>query len=93
MTALPECRPAHEQLLDLAAETRPDIRRDQLHGAIIACHTAGWTWTRTLVAVAMMLAHGDEPRDLLAASADPLKARGTRHRPASDAEIFERRYH
>lgn len=90
MNTLPECRPAHEQLLDLAAEARPDIRRDQLHGAIIACHTAGWTWSRTLVAVALMLAHGDEPRDLLAASADPLKQRGTRHRPATADDLLER---
>lgn len=75
----PQAYPAHERLLDLAVETRRDIDRRQLHGAILAAGTAGWSWPRILVAVALMLAHGEEPRDLIAATADPLK-RGRRHR-------------
>lgn len=73
-----ECRPAIDRLLDLAAESRPDIPRDKLHGAILAAQNAGWAWPRILITVALMLAHGEEPRDLINATADPTK----RRRPA-----------
>lgn len=64
-----------EELADLGALIRPDIDRDDLRRAIQACATAGWTWPRTLVEVARMLASGDEPRDLRAACLDPTKIR------------------
>lgn len=64
----PEPQPALDELLDLAVKTRPDIRRDDLHGAVLAARTAGWNWPRVLVEVAQMLARGEEPRDLRAAT-------------------------
>ncbi len=71
----PAAQPASEALLDLAAATRPDIDRHQLQQALAACHSAGWTWPRTLTETARMLARGEEPRDLIAATADPTKRR------------------
>lgn len=68
MTAEPTAQPALEELLDLAVKTRQDIRRDDLHGAVLAARAAGWTWARTLVEVAQMLARGEEPRDLRTAT-------------------------
>lgn len=60
----PTAQPALDELLNLATATRPDINRDQLHNAVIAARTAGWTWPRILVETACMLARGEEPRDL-----------------------------
>lgn len=74
--AAPVLQPGTPALLDLAAVIRPDVDRRQLEGAILAAHEAGWTWSRTLVAVAQMLAHGEQPRDLIEATRDPIK----RHR-------------
>lgn len=71
----PAAQPASEQLLDLAAATRPDIDRSELQQALAACHSAGWTWPRTLTETVRMLARGEEPRDLLEATRDPLKLR------------------
>lgn len=71
--ARPIAQPAMQELLDLAEKTRPDIGRNQLQGALVACHEAGWPWSRTMVAAVQILAHGEEPRDLLAATKDPLK--------------------
>lgn len=68
-------QPATEALLDLAAATRPDIDRYDLQRALSACHSAGWTWARTLVETARMLARGEEPLDLIHATEDPLKLR------------------
>jgi hypothetical protein len=76
MTA-PTALPASERLLDLAEETRPDIDRADLQAALAACHSAGWTWPRTLAETARMLARGEEPRDLRNA-ADPTNRRNTR---------------
>lgn len=67
----PAAQPALDQLLDLAEATRPDIDRLDLHGAVIAARTAGWTWSRTLIAVAQMLAHGETPYDLRNATLQP----------------------
>jgi hypothetical protein len=67
----PAAQPAVEELLNLATATRTDINRDDLHGAITAAHTAGWTWSRTLIAVAQMLAHGETPYDLRNATLQP----------------------
>ena len=64
----PVAKPALEPLLDFATATRDDIDRADLHGAIIAARTAGWTWERTVVEVAQMLMRGEEPRDLRAAT-------------------------
>lgn len=69
----PTPRPASERLLDLATETRPDIDRNDLQHALAACHTAGWTWARTMTETVHMLARGEEPRDLLNATRNPLK--------------------
>lgn len=69
----PAAQPAMQELLDLAEKTRPDIARSDLEGALLACGTAGWTWSRTLVATAQILAHGETPRDLREATRDPLK--------------------
>lgn len=81
MTDRPTPMSAIPELLDLAVATRPDIDRDALQGAILAAGPVGWSWGRTMVAVAMMLAHGEEPRDLLEATRDPLKLRpGSRRR-------------
>lgn len=74
MTA-PTAQPASEQLLDLAAATRPDIDRAALQQALAACHSAGWTWPRTLTETARMLARGEDVRDLVEATRDPLKLR------------------
>ena len=74
----PTAEPASEALLDLAAATRPDIDRNDLQAALAACHSAGWTWPRTLVETARMLARGEDPRDLRTAAADPTKRRNTR---------------
>jgi hypothetical protein len=73
----PTAQPASERLLDLAAETRPDIDRADLQAALAACHSAGWTWPQTLVQTVRMLARGEEPRDLRNA-ADPTNRRNTR---------------
>lgn len=64
MSETRNCIPAVEQLLDLATATRPDIKRDDLHGAITGARTAGWSWELVLVKVAGMLARGEDPRDI-----------------------------
>lgn len=74
----PEPLPAQQQLLDLALATRPDIDRARMEGAIWAAHEAGWTWRRTLSETVQMLCRGEDPRDLIAATRDPLKLRRTR---------------
>lgn len=71
----PHLAAAPEALADFAAETRPDLDRDDVRRALLACQTAGWTWARTLMQCAAMLAHLEEPRDLRAAAADPSKIR------------------
>lgn len=63
MTA-PDLLPAQAELADLAAATRPDLDRDDVEGALMALHAAGWSWARVLVQTVLMLAHGEEPRDL-----------------------------
>ena len=61
---VPELLPAQAELADLAAATRPDLDRDDVEGALMALQAAGWPWTRILIQTALMLAHGEEPRDL-----------------------------
>lgn len=77
MTA-PEPVPAQAELADLAAATRPDLNRDDVEGAIVALRTAGWPWARVLVQTALMLAHGEEPRDLRNAVRPDPRALNTR---------------
>lgn len=67
MTA-PEPVPAQAELADFAVATRPDLDRDDVEGALMALRAAGWPWRRVLVQTALMLAHGEEPRDLRAAT-------------------------
>lgn len=77
MMTTPVAMPATQELLDLAARTRPDINRTDLEGAILdATRAHGWPWT--LAHTARMLARGEEPRDLRAASADPAHTRSRR---------------
>lgn len=80
-------RPASERLLDLAAETRPDIDRNDLQAALAACHSAGWTWARTMVEAVRMLAQGETPRVLLDATRDPIKL------PARAARLTRKETH
>lgn len=68
-----------EALLDLAARLRPDIRRSDLEGALLALSTAGWTWPRIVMATASTLCRGEEPRDLRNAATDPLKLKPRSH--------------
>ncbi|MGI5162742.1 hypothetical protein ACQEU3_47050 [Spirillospora sp. CA-253888] len=73
----PTAQPATERLLDLAEATRPDIDRTELQAAIAeAWQTPNWHWPRILIAVALILAHGEEPRDLRAALRGPYKGGG-----------------
>lgn len=67
----PTAHRALERLLDLAGETRPDINRHDLQGAILAAETGGWGWGWILVEVAQMLARGETPYDLRNAARAP----------------------
>lgn len=60
----PAAQPALEQLLDLATQTRPDINRDDLQGALIDARDNGCPWGWTLVTTAQILARGETPYDL-----------------------------
>ena len=65
-------QPATQQLLDLAAEMRPGWDRDQLALALVACHNAGWDWTRTLTAAVRLLCDVKAvPHDLAVAARKP----------------------
>lgn len=67
----PAALSAVQELLDLAARTRPDLDRQQLQGAITDAITRrGWPWT--LAHTARILARGEDTRDLRAAI-DPLR--------------------
>lgn len=80
MTETPVALPATQRLLDLATETRPDLDRDDLEGAVVdAIRAHGWAWT--LAHTARMLARGEDPRDLREAARDPLKLRPRRTHP------------
>lgn len=72
------------ELLDLAEATRPDIDRDDLQAAVIAWTEVDRSWGQILVAVAGMLARGEEPRDLRNAVAQLPRAAITR-KEAGDA--------
>lgn len=74
----PQPIPAHEALLDLAAVTRPDLARRDLHGEILNAGTRGKTWPQILVLVAGVLARGEDVRDLRAAISGTPKTRRTR---------------
>jgi hypothetical protein len=66
--------PATPQLLDLAAEMRPDWDRDQLSLALVAARNAGWTWTRTITATVRLLCDVKAvPHDLAVAARSPLE--------------------
>jgi hypothetical protein len=60
----PVARPAMAELLDLAGQTRPDIDRRDLEGALIDARDAGCTWGWTLVTTAQILARGEGPYEL-----------------------------
>lgn len=82
--AKPVAQPAMQQLLDLAMATRPDLDRDDLHGALMVLHAAGWHWPKVLTAVAGMCARGETPHDLRAAARATSRA-GTARRGAARA--------
>ncbi|WP_119728357.1 hypothetical protein [Thermomonospora amylolytica] len=73
MTDDPQPKPAMRELLDFAQATRPDINRQDLEGALLACREAGWTWARTMVQTVLALAHGEGPRELRTLATDPLR--------------------
>lgn len=78
MTAKTDTAPVAQQavteLLDLAAATRPDIDQARLHGAILQAQDAEWNFGKILVAVAVMCARGEHPRDLCnAVEANPVR--------------------
>jgi hypothetical protein len=75
MTTDPVARPAMAELLDLAGQTRPDIDRRDLEGALIDAHDAGCTWGWTLVTTAQILARGETPYDLRNAIAERRRVR------------------
>lgn len=76
MTA-PVAQPARQELLDLAARTRPDLDADVLGGALTDLSTRGVLWPRLMVETVRMLAQGLDIRDLRAALHDPTKTRST----------------
>lgn len=90
-------QPAMAELVALAAATRPDWDAEKLRDALLACHQAGWPWTRTMrMTVELLCEHESGPRDLLAAARSPLKWQspppGTYERGAAAARAaLERR--
>lgn len=64
---------APEELADFAVITRPDLDRDEVRRAILACQTVNWPWNKTLIQCSLMLAHLEEPRDLKNATANQAK--------------------
>lgn len=72
----PEVQQAVTELLDLVATARPDVDQRHMHGAILQAQGAGWAFGKILVAVAVMCARGEHPRDLVnAIEADPTRRR------------------
>ena len=67
-------RPAMAELVALAAAVRPDWDAVILRDALIACHQAGWPWSRTMrMTVDLLCNEEGAPRDLTAAARNPLK--------------------
>lgn len=64
-----------DALADFAVLTRPDLDREDVRRALVACQTVGWPWNRTLIQASLMLAHLETPRDLKTATTDPAKFR------------------
>lgn len=70
----PACLPATDALLQLAAETRPDIDLHRLRVLVAEALAGGKPWPVVMVQTARMLAHGDEGlRELRDALIDPHK--------------------
>lgn len=74
---LPDLPRSKPELLALAAVIRPDVRTDDLEGAILACGSAGWTWRRTVCETVLMLCRDEWPSDLRTATLSPLKRKVT----------------
>jgi hypothetical protein len=73
---------AAAELTALALASRPGWTEREVRGAILAAHTAGWDWPRTLVEMARLIADPQaQPRQLLDELRDPL-----RRAPARSAE-------
>lgn len=65
---------APAELTTLALACRDGWTERDVRGVILAAHTAGWDWGRTLVEMARLIADPDaEPRHLLDTLRDPLK--------------------
>lgn len=62
---------APEALADFAVITRPDLDREEVRRAIVACQTVGWPWNKTLIQCSLMLAHLEEPHTLKDATVTP----------------------
>lgn len=75
MTTKPVPLPSLQKLLDLAEDTRPDLDRDVLQGVLVGYRDAGTPWRKLMVQTVLMLAHGDDVRELRAALNDPTKPR------------------
>lgn len=71
-TKPPTLTPAPAELAALLHVMRPDHPHTEWAGAVFAAHQA-WDWWHVLRAVHTLLAHGEDPRDLRAACADPRK--------------------
>lgn len=68
---------AQPELLTLAAAMRGEEWADDLAGALIAAHHAGWDWPKTFIAATRLMADEDAlPKDLTEATRDPLKRPG-----------------
>lgn len=84
-TDLRTVRPAMAELVALAVAVRPDWDADRLRDALVACHQAGWPWTRTMrQTVELLCDESGAPRDLAAAARNPLR------RQAPDPGAYER---
>lgn len=79
---------AQPELLTLAAAMRGEEWADDLAGALIAAHHAGWDWPKTFLAAARLMADEDAlPKDLTEATRDPLKRQGV---PPRDEDAIAR---
>ena len=69
-----DIHPATPQLLDLAAEMRPDWDIGDLSGALASAKVNGWPFAKAcLAAVRLLCKPGSEARELLAEVANPVE--------------------
>lgn len=84
---------APQQLISLAAEMRPDWDPDQLQHALMAAKAANWSWARTFMLTARLLADENaSPRDLAAEARNPLKAADDVAEPSDEYRQLRQAY-